>query len=286
MKTFEDLMANLKPTIADYKYFTDFEKVYLKVLEYRDELNILNNLNGVPLDKIETEFLKLMDKNPDVIKAIPIMLALRNNQVGVIDEKLKIFDFKKNNNAPEEYTKFLQETGIFRLLSENKISNIDDYILGVEVGLDSNARKNRTGTSMENIVENFLSNVAHDIVYHRQFSKKDIKETYGVDIEFHNQENVKFAEKRFDFVVKTNKMIYLIEVNFYGSNGSKLNETARSYKSLNGELVNNKNVTFIWITDGIGWKQAKNNLNETYDSIEHLYILKDLEEGILNKVLK
>ena len=93
-------------------------------------------------------------------------------------------------------------------------------------------------------------------------------------------------EKRFDFVVKTSNMIYGIETNFYGSGGSKLNETARSYKTLALETDTIDGFTFVWFTDGKGWTSARNNLEETFDVMEHIYNIKDLENGIINEVFR
>lgn len=282
-RKFEDLLINLKTTIADYKYYTDFEKAYVKSLEYKNELNILNELIGTKLSEIETKFLDLLNTNPNIIKAIPIMLALRKKSVSVIDEKLKIFNFDKNTNSDQDYLKFMNETGVFKLLSEGGISNIQDYILGVEVGLDSNARKNRTGFTMENIVKNFLLDIPN-IEFDEQFTKKNIFDKYGINIV---DNDILFkAEKKFDYVVKTEKTLFLIEVNFFSGQGSKLNETAKSFKSLNDEFKKNKEIMFIWITDGIGWLSAKNNLRESFESMEHLFILKDLEEGALKNLFR
>ena len=91
-------------------------------------------------------------------------------------------------------------------------------------------------------------------------------------------------EKRFDFVVKTDNMVYGIETNFYGSGGSKLNETARSYKTLAQEADSIQGFTFVWFTDGKGWASARHNLEETFDVMEHIYNINDLEHDIVGKV--
>ena len=90
-------------------------------------------------------------------------------------------------------------------------------------------------------------------------------------------------EKRFDFVIKTDNQIYVIETNFYSSGGSKLNETARSYKTLAQEVSTIDGVTFVWFTDGCGWSSAKHNLEETFDILDTIYNIKDLEENIISK---
>jgi type II restriction enzyme len=181
----------------------------------------------------------------------------------------------------------MRKTGLFDLLEKSKIKSLNDYLTGVEVGLDSNSRKNRTGTAMGNIVESYLKKIK-EIEYQKEMTKAQISEKYNINLDalILNDDTKKDAEKKFDFVVKTNNKLYLIETNFYSSSGSKLNETARSYKSLANDIKNISNVEFIWITDGIGWKSAKGNLKETYDIMDYLFILKDLEEGKLKEVLK
>jgi len=172
------------------------------------------------------------------------------------------------------------------LLSNHLISNLVDYVCGVEVGLDSNARKNRTGTSMEKLVEKHLQKHNYKIgeQYYTQLSAMEINKLFGINLDV-NQES-KNANKRFDFVVKTNDMVYAIEVNFYSGGGSKLNETARSYKMLHEQTKNIPGFKFIWITDGVGWLSAKNNLEETFVAMDTILCINDLDNGALNTVIK
>jgi type II restriction enzyme len=66
----------------------------------------------------------------------------------------------------------------------------------------------------------------------------------------------------------------------YASGGSKLNETARSYKTLAVEARDVQGFKFVWFTDGAGWRGARQNLLETFDVLPTLYSIKDLEDGI------
>ncbi len=283
-QNFEDLIDNLKKSIADYKYYVDFDKVYKNVDKLKYELNNLNVLIG-SVD-IENEFRTLISKYPETLKALPILLAVRNSEIAFVDEYEFTIKFD-NSESIDTYVKFMKETGLFNLLGDKKIKSVMDYVTGVEVGLDSNARKNRTGKTMENIVENFIKKVPN-VEYHSQMKKEAILLKYGIDIDelISNNPDVKNATKIFDFVVKTEDKLFLIETNFYGSGGSKLNETARSYKSITNDLKDVQNVYFVWITDGVGWTTAKRNLEETFEVLEHLYTLTDLENGVLNTVLK
>ncbi|MDD4298495.1 MAG: type II restriction endonuclease [Bacilli bacterium] len=284
-RDFNDIMNNLKTTVADYKYYTDFDKVFRNVEKYKIELNILNSLIGSR--DVETDFINILDNYPNTLKVIPLLLAVRKTEISVVDGRKIEFDFKNRTMKNEMYLKFMRETGLFDLLENNKIKSLEDYITGVEVGLDTNARKNRTGTVMETAVEYFLKQIPN-IELHKEMTKTAIKEVYNINLDnlILNTDDKKDAEKKFDFVVKTTNKLYLIETNFYSGSGSKLNETARSFKSLARDIKNIKGVGFIWITDGIGWKSARGNLKETYDIMEHFYTLIDLEEGKLFTVLK
>lgn len=188
---------------------------------------------------------------------------------------------------------FMRKTGIFDLLENHLISNVFDYVTGVEVGMDTNGRKGRTGDAMEDLVESYLlkSGFVRDFNYFKEYTKTDIMSKWGVDLSHIEQKlkgnsQNKNAEKRFDFVVKTDKMLYVIETNFYAVQGSKLNETARSYKMIETEFKNMKDVTFVWITDGKGWKSARHNLEETFNEMDNIYNINDMKNGIMTEIFK
>jgi len=284
-KEFDTFLSELKPTVADYKYYTDFDKVWRKVGQYKIELNILNSLIGS--QNIEKDFEKLVYKYPDVLEAIPILLAVRNHKIPVVDGEDLLIDFKPKVPVLQTYLKFMRETGLFSMMESKKIDNLVDYVTGVEVGLDSNARKNRTGTTMENIVESFLRSVSELDDLKKEVTKDTLLEQYSVNIDelVSSDPEAYQAAKRFDFVAKKGENIFLIETNFYSSGGSKLNETARSYKSLGQDIDPLENVHFLWITDGKGWRTAQGILRETFTTIEHLYNITDLESGILDAVM-
>ncbi len=284
-------LSGFRNSIADYGYYIDFEKVHRNVETIKVELNILNSLIGS--QHIEADFESLMRKYPEVMKCIPLLLAVRADEIYCQDENggfLYQFDFRKypsNSHAHyERYKYFMRETGLFDLLEKHIINNLVDYVTGVETGLDSNGRKNRGGHLMEDLVESFIrkSGFVKDENYFKEMYIHQITDKWNVDLSaISNQGKM---EKRFDFVVKTPNMIYGIETNFYGSGGSKLNETARSYKTLAWETEEIDGFTFVWFTDGKGWISARNNLEETFDVMQHIYNIKDLEEGIIGEVFK
>lgn len=285
-RNFNNWISKFKDSVADWTYYVNFPKVYKNVDSIKIELNLLNSL--INSKDIENEFRTLVSKYPEVLKVVPILLAKRDSEIKIIDKgKYKNFDFFNRNYSIDEYVNFMHKTGLFDLLSTHIISNLIDYVKGVEVGLDSNARKNRTGTAMENIVESFILDAGFikDVTYFKEMKTSKIRELFGIDLKLESLDESK-AEKRFDFVIKTEHKVYAIEVNFYSGGGSKLNETSRSYKMLAQESKEIPNFEFIWFTDGIGWNSAKKNLEETFDVLEHMYNIDDLENGVLSQIIK
>ena len=184
------------------------------------------------------------------------------------------------------YKYFLQKSGLFDLFANHLISSSKDYITGVEVGLDTNARKNRIGDTMEDIVEQYLkkAGLEKNKDYFKEMYAHKIEAKWNLDLSALSNDGK--SSKRFDFVIHLNNKTFALETNFYSGSGSKLNETARSYKTLALEAENIPGFVFLWITDGGGWQKAKKNLEETFDIMEHLYCINDLKNGILDKILK
>ena len=283
-RNFDEWINNFKSSISNYSYYADFKKIYKNVDKVKVELNILNSLIGSKT--IEEDFKNIMLKYPETLECIPLLLAVRSTEIFVKDEINEyLFDFKKMVYSMDDYVRFMQESGLFDLLQNHIINNLYDYVLGIEVGLDSNGRKNRGGHLMEDLVEKYIkeSGFVKDVNYFKEMYLNDIEKRWNIDLSSLSGNNV--STKRFDFVIKTPKQIYLIETNFYASSGSKLNETARSYEMLAKKAKVINGITFIWITDGLGWHDAKNNLKETFNELETMYNINDLERGILKQVL-
>ena len=280
-RDFNNWLSGFRESIADYGYYINFEKVHRNVDNIKVELNILNSLIGSK--NIEQDFENLVNKYPEVLKCIPLLLAVRAKEIYAIDSEGEFtYNFKKPNLSVEQYKVFMRKTGLFDLIENHIVNNLVDYATGVETGLDSNGRKNRGGHLMENLVESFIQKAGFKKGqnYFKEMYIHEIEQKWGVNLSaISNQGKM---EKRFDFVIKTDNQIYVIETNFYSSGGSKLNETARSYKTLAQEVATIKGVTFIWFTDGCGWNSAKNNLEETFDVLDTVYNIKDLEENILS----
>ncbi len=281
MRNFNEWINKFKESIADYKYYVDFEKVYRNVDSIKIELNILNSLIGSK--NIENDFRILLKKYPEVLKVIPILIAKRESEIYCQNTDGGIlYKFNAYNCVEEKYIYFMKETGLFDLLQNHIIRDLVDYVTGVEVGLDSNGRKNRCGHLMENLVESYL--IKSSVTYYKEMYLKDIEKKWHIDLSSISNEGK--SSKRFDFVVETKSCIYAIECNFYSGGGSKLNETARSYKMIALESKNIDRFKFVWFTDGIGWMSAKRNLEETFDVLDNMYSIDDLEHNILKDLFE
>ena len=284
-RNFQMWLSKFRYSIADFGYYIDFNKVYKNTDSIKVELNILNSLIGSK--NIEADFEKLVSKYPEILKCIPILLAVREYEIFAGENgDVKLFTFDKQINTISEYKLFMKKTGLFDLLSNHIINNLYDYVTGVETGLDSNGRKNRGGHQMEDLVENYIKKAGfkRDVNYFKEMYISEVSKKWNIDLSAVSNQGK--MEKRWDFVVRTDNCIYLIETNFYGSGGSKLNETARSYKTIATEMKNVKGAKFVWFTDGAGWKSAARNLEETFDVLEDLYSINDMQNGIMKEVFK
>ena len=284
-RDFHTWLSNFRYSIADFGYYIDFGKVYKNVDSIKIELNILNSLIGSK--NIEADFENLIAKYPETLKCIPILLAVREYEIFAGENgDVKLYTFNKQINTIEDYKLFMRKTGLFDLLSNHIINNLYDYVTGVETGLDSNGRKNRGGHQMEDLVESYIQKAGfkRDINYFKEMYVSEVSRKWNIDLSAVSNQGK--MEKRWDFVVKTDNCIYLIETNFYGSGGSKLNETARSYKTIATEMKNVKGAKFVWFTDGAGWKSAARNLEETFDVLDDIYSINDMQNGIMKEVFK
>ena len=284
-RDFDNWLSTFRSSIADYGYYIDFKKVHRNVKTVIVELNILNSLIGSK--NINADFENIIQKYPETLRCIPLLLAVRAHEIYAIDADGEYtYNFRKQNYSIEQYKIFMRKTGLFDLMENHIIHNLVDYVTGVETGLDSNGRKNRGGHLMESIVESYIQKAGFilNVDYFKEVYIHSITEKWCVDLSAVS--NTGKTEKRFDFVVKTDNEIYVIETNCFSGGGSKLNETARSYKQISQEIATVEGVTFVWFTDGAGWKSARRNLEETFDIMPHIYNINDMENGIIGEVFK
>ena len=279
-RIFSEWFNTFRESINGYDYYVNFDNVCRNAGKFEIEINILNCLIGS--DNIEEKFRFIMKKYPECLKAIPILLAVRKSKIYCQDENGAFnYDFENANYSIDQYVYFMRETGLFNMLQNRIISSLYDYVTGVETGLEAIAIKNsgsHQGHQMENLVESFIRKSG--VEYYPQMYLEDIQDKWHIDLSRISSGGT--STKKFDFAVKTEKFIYAIETNFYTSGGSKLNETARSYKMLAEESKLIKGFKFVWITDGAGWASAKHNLEETFNAMPHIYNISDMEAGIFD----
>ena len=279
MRDFDYWLAQMRKSINTYSFYVDFDKVYANVEAMKIELNILNSLIGS--QNVEKDIRFIFEKYPETLKCIPTLLVVRQNEIYAQDEEGSFsFNFSKPNYSIDEYIMFMRKTGLLNLISEHIVNNLVDYALGIETGLDSNGRKNRGGHQMENLVELYLKKA--NVEYYKEMYLTEVESKWNIDLSAISAEGT--TTKRWDFVVKTHDKIYVIETNFYSAGGSKLNETSRSYKMIAEEAKTIPNFEFMWITDGGGWRSARRNLAETFNVMEHIYNITDMENDVFDKV--
>jgi type-2 restriction enzyme mboI len=267
-KNFEIFMSQLQETNQTLDFFCDFEKISNNVDNIKLSLCMLNSLIGTTNLRRSVETIWERDKT--AFSIMDILIAVRSNgQKKVLNSNGECVVLNRFFESVDGVIEYLENTGLAYILQEGKINNLVDYVFGIETGLDSNARKNRSGHVMENMVARIFDD--NNITYRQEvYSKEwtDIKRVLGDD------------EKRFDFVVETTQKTYLIEVNFYSGGGSKLNEVARAYSDIAPKINSIPNFEFVWITDGIGWKNAKNKLQEAYNIIPNVYNLTNISKFV------
>ena len=264
---FNTFISQLKETNTTLGFYCDFEKINANVESISIKLNQLNYLIGQA--DIDTAIRKLWKENKKVFSILEILIAVRssdNKKAIMADGNVKsistLFD------SVEGVIEYIHNTGLEKVFKNKQVKNLVDYVFGVETGLDTNARKNRSGHLMEEQVASILNNAG--ITYRQEVYSTEYPElsVLGED------------KKRFDFVIETKQCKYLIEVNFYSGGGSKLNEVARAYSELSPKINAVNGFQFVWITDGIGWNSAKNKLEEAFYAIPNIYNLTTIYEFI------
>jgi type II restriction enzyme len=283
-KVFDFFVSTMRPSIAGWDYYVDWQKVERLASKLVDELNLLNGLIGS--SDLKNDFIAKITKYPSLALTFPVLLAIRESVIEVSEMQSEkaiahTFNFYPNAEAldAEEYWHFFEKSGLAALFENRRIKNLTDYVFGVEVGLDSNGRKNRGGHAMENLVESFVKKFCRDHKYEylKEANAQKIKKTFGYDIP------VDKSSRRYDFVINLGKEPLIVETNFYGGGGSKLKSTAGEYRNLFDVLAGK--YKFLWVTDGAGWRKTLRPLQETFDHNDHVFNIYMLEDGILNNCL-
>lgn len=260
-------MSQLKETNATLDFYCDFKKISGNVDSIAIKLNQLNYLIGQ--DDLDGAIRRLWNENPKVFSILDILIAVRTSdkkKAILADGTVKLIS--NFFNDVESVIEYIHATGLDEVLQKKQVKNLVDYVFGVETGLDTNARKNRSGHLMENYVADIFNRFG--IVFRQ--------EVYST--EYHELAILGEDKKRFDFVIETPHCKYLIEVNFYSGGGSKLNEVARAYSELSPKINSVEGFEFVWITDGIGWRSARNKLEEAFYAIPNVYNLTSIYEFV------
>ncbi len=250
-----------------YEYFVDWKKVRDNIRKYIKELNLLNALTKVKEAEIRSLFKEILQKYPEVIETIPILIATRlnNNKLYIFDATKETpieFNFSKealSDKEIEDIIDFCEKTGIIDLFKEMK--DVYDYVLGVEVGIDTNSRKNRSGKIFEHLVYQKIKSIIDPNSYIIQ--KEDPNFTLYPTI-------TNGRGKRHDFVIykkeKKDVPCLIIECNFYNVSGSKPVSIAESYPKM-AKVAENQGIQFIWITDGPGWEKMEETLSQAMENM-------------------
>ncbi len=267
-KEFKTFMSQLKETNQSLNFFCDFDKINSNVENIKLSLCMLNSLIGSTNLRASVETIWNRDKT--AFNVMDILIAVRSEgKKKVLNSLGECVVLDTLFHSVDGVMEFLTDTGLADVFQTQKITNLVDYVFGVETGLDSNARKNRSGHVMEDVVADLFAD--NGITYRKEVYSSEwsaLTQALGED------------EKRFDYVVETPNKIYLIEVNFYSGGGSKLNEVARAYSEIAPKINAVEGFEFVWITDGIGWNSAKNKLQEAFYTIPSIYNLTSIEEFI------
>lgn len=265
---FKTFMSQLKETNQSLDFFCDFDKINSNVENIKLSLCMLNSLIGSTNLRASVETIWNRDKT--AFNVMDILIAVRSEgKKKVLNSLGECVVLDTLFHSVDGVMEFLTDTGLADVFQTQKITNLVDYVFGVETGLDSNARKNRSGHVMEDVVADLFAD--NGITYRKEVYSSEwlaLTQVLGED------------EKRFDYVVETPNKIYLIEVNFYSGGGSKLNEVARAYSEIAPKINAVDGFEFVWITDGIGWNSAKNKLQEAFYTIPSIYNLTSIEEFI------
>jgi len=269
------------------EFYVNWEKVKRNVDNIKIELSLWNSLIGS--ENIEDEFVNLITQYPEVIKTIPILLAIRDREFPVIidffnvDKGVNELNFKKNrhstltNEETKDYLDFVKKSGLFGVFSY--IKNFYDYVIGVEVGMDTNARKNRSGQAMELLMKPIVEDVSRELG-----CKLLIQQPFS-SVRLWGKVPSSLANRTSDFIVLKDGVCVNIEVNYYSGSGSKPEEIVDSYINRKNELSGYE-WHFIWITDGKVWRRSESQLSKAFSELDYIFNIDLVRKGLLKKALQ
>ena len=252
-KKVEEYLSSIELTNIEIKDLIDHKKIIEYVKKQEVKLNTLNYIIDNSEEKIINKIKFLFnEEDQNVFQVLPFLLAIKHED---ISKNKKIFlksdqetvDLKKLIQTEEGVLKVFKESGLLEFILQGKIKNFVDYLTGVEVGKDTNARKNRYGKKFENSVEKIIN---------QHFGNDpNIKIDKQVKVKNTDLNKTLIKVKKLDFIITNlrNQKTVLIETSHYNGSGSKINETGKSYLELINEINEYQaNHQFLWIADGNG----------------------------------
>lgn len=281
---FEYLLGTMRPGVADWEYFVDWNKVFNNTRQIESSLNIMNYLLGK--EDFDNEFRYLVKKYPEIMQMIPVLIVRNGaksseyhvvtvNGASLTEEAFKFSNSEPSDEDIESAILFIKNSGLIRIFNQDGVHNLVDYVLGVEAGLSSNGRKNRGGKAMENVCDALLAGMKFD--YLKEANSTDIKQKFGLELKG-------MEGRRFDFVTMVNNKLFVLEVNCYSSGGSKLDKTASDFRGLQDELRGQ--AVFVWLTDGHGWLKTRNPLRKAFDHNDYILNIEMINKGALAEVFE
>lgn len=269
-KELQEYILNLTNTNRTLSSYVDWDKVKENTDKHRLNLAQLDIFTNIKNDDDIKDCISQLFKSgrEDVFESLDILIAKRDSDREYFDEETNTSkDY--SIDTPEDVFNFINKTNLNELFTS--VKSLSDYVFGVEVGLDTNGRKNRSGKTMETLIRNIL--VKSNIDFKEQVHLKDI-----LDQEIGNKKI-----KRVDFVFEIKGITYLIESSFYNAGGSKISEVCNSYSDFTSKL-NKKKYSMIWVADGKGMKTIEKLLDEQWDNVEVMNI-QDFKEFLNTKVI-
>jgi type II restriction enzyme len=216
-------------------------------------------------------------------------MACRNS-IEIVDDaaeaRVTSYQFSGDSQLTEQeierYITFLKTSGLLTLLSQLK--SVPDYVTGVEVGMDTNARKNRGGMCGVQAIQPFVSQAQQKLV--------GLSVKYEAGYNFLASQGFRIPESFrgivWDIALWTQSpkpRLTVVEVNHYGGSGSKPSAIAREYSARQAEL-DKAGVGFLWVTDGRGWPSMRNPLREAFESIHYIINIRLAKDGLLEWALR
>lgn len=154
-KDFNKFMSQLQETNQTLDFFCDFEKIESNVSDIKLSLCMLNSLIGAADLRKSVEAIWKRDRT--AFRVMDILIAVRSNGKKVIlDSSGQCVVLDSLFTSVDGVMEYLEETGLADIFRQKKINDLVDYVFGIETGLDSNARKNRSGHVMEKWLQIFL----------------------------------------------------------------------------------------------------------------------------------